>query len=183
MAVGDLLELYNKVVKQLTFNLTGTGVAWVETCTKIPLVRSLLIHAGNLGLFGTMETSPESKMPNLKHISLFRYLFERLNFFGIDLDNGSVQVRDCLDLRSNTAVSSDFANLSEIGLTRVEHLVDVAFARGESGHLRPLRKELGFPRVNACKKVAAKRQVVAKPISKPIKNPVSYTHLTLPTKA
>ena len=166
VSVGYLLELFNKTIKQLTHGLDASGEAWLRTLPKIPLIKGIFSNASNLELITDSESSPVKKLPNLTHILMFRYVFEKRNLLQIDRDNFSIKDRPCVNPRTGNLLSIEFVDCFSIGQARLKELVKLVLDGGLMGRLENERKQLGFSKVVACKKITPKRVMEDKKLSK-----------------
>ena len=61
VSCGYVLEIYNKIIKQITSNIDSTGTAWLRNLPRLGFIHQLLINASKAGVFSSPESDPISK--------------------------------------------------------------------------------------------------------------------------
>ena len=64
VSCGYVLEIYNKIIKQITPNIDGSGSGWLRNLPRLAFIRQILENALQAKLFSDFEKDPiNSKFP------------------------------------------------------------------------------------------------------------------------
>ena len=70
VSCGYVLEINNKIIKQITSKIDSSGSAWLRNLPKIGFTQQILLNAQKAGLFSTPENDPISKkIINIENVS------------------------------------------------------------------------------------------------------------------
>ena len=70
VSCGYILEIFNKVIKQISPNIDSTGNAWLRNLPRLAFIRQILLNASKAKLFSESEKDPiTAKLLNLEQIS------------------------------------------------------------------------------------------------------------------
>ena len=99
VSCGYVLEIYNKIIKQITPNIDSTGNAWLRNLPRLAFIREILLKASRLNLFSEAEKDPiTAKLMSLQHIFKLRWILEKNNILGIDNITYRITVRDAVHI-------------------------------------------------------------------------------------
>ena len=85
VSCGYVLEIYNKIIKQITPNIDGSGSGWLRNLPRLAFIRQILENALQAKLFSDFEKDPiKFKIPNIDHIAKLRWLLQVRNILKID---------------------------------------------------------------------------------------------------
>ena len=111
VSCGYILEIFNKVIKQISPNIDSTGNAWLRNLPRLAFIRQILLNAANAKLFSESEKDPiTAKLADLEQISKLRWVLEHRNIISIDFMAYSIAVRDAIHIISGKKIENDFIN-------------------------------------------------------------------------
>ena len=80
VSCGYVLEIFNKIIKQISPNIDSTGNAWLRNLPRLAFIRQILLNAANAKLFSESEKDPiTAKVADLEQISKLRWVLEHRN--------------------------------------------------------------------------------------------------------
>ena len=153
----------NKIIKQITSNLDGSGYAWLRNLPRLSFIRQILLNGAKANVFSEAENDPISKKTvNIENVSKLRWLMEKRNVFGLDRDNFTILTRDSFHLVSKCHIQESFIQCYSIGKAAMVELVTKVVELRPRGSIDFLRKQLNIKKlvpISLGKKVKSKGKV------------------------
>jgi hypothetical protein len=124
MSCGYVLEIYNKIIKQITPNIDSTGSAWLRNLPRLAIIRQILLNAAKAKVFSESENDPISrKLVNIENIAKIRWVLERRNIFDIDNMEFSINPKDAFHTFNGLQIERRFIECKSIGKLALDQLV------------------------------------------------------------
>jgi hypothetical protein len=112
VSCGYILEIYNKIIKQITPNIDCTGNAWLRNLPRLAFIRQILLNAVKAKLFSESEKDPiAAKLTSVEHISKLRWVLEIRNIFDIDNIAYSITPRDAIHIFNGHKIKERFYSM------------------------------------------------------------------------
>ena len=165
VSCGYVLEIYNKIIKQITPNIDGSGSGWLRNLPRLAFIRQILQNASKSLLFTDVEKDPvKSKIPNIDQIAKLRWLFEKRNIFNIEEDH-AITERDAVHIISGQTIDDKFLNCKFLGAKSMQDFISKILEYNPLGSFEFIRKKLAIKKIVPFE---IKRRTVSKS-----KNPLS----------
>ena len=143
MSCGYVLEIYNKIIKQITPNIDSTGSAWLRNLPRLAFIRQILLNAAKAKVFSESENDPISrKLVNIENIAKIRWVLERRNIFDIDNMEFSINPKDAFHTFNGLQIERRFIECKSIGKLALDQLVSKVVEHRPKGSIEYLRKQL-----------------------------------------
>ena len=163
VSCGYILEIYNKIIKQITSTIDSTGIAWLRNLPRISYISQVLLNAASLRLFSEAENDPiVYKTVNVENLAKLRWVLEKRNLFEVDLVGFTMQPRPSLHVFNHLQIGNDFIECYSIGKQALHDLVGIVVDQKLPGSIESLRKQLQLRKIlpfQATKKLKPKVQV------------------------
>ena len=146
VSCGYILEIFNKVIKQISPNIDSTGNAWLRNLPRLAFIRQILLNASKAKLFSESEKDPiTAKLLNLEQISKLRWVLERTNI--LDVDTNCITYRKATHIISGLKIENNFVNCKLNGEIAMDNLVSKFVMGKPVGSIESLRKELNLKKI------------------------------------
>ena len=124
VSCGYVLEIYNKIIKQITPNIDSSGSAWLRNLPRLSFIRQILLNASKAKLFSDSEKDPiAAKVTDIELISKLRWVLESRNIFEIDFGRDLIEPRDAIHLFNGQNIDLNFIQCKNIGKRALDRLV------------------------------------------------------------
>ena len=148
VSCGYVLEIYNKIIKQITPNIDSTGSAWLRNLPRLAFIRQILLNASKAKLFSESEKDPiAAKVTDIELIYMLRWVLESRNIIGIDYCRDSIDPRDAIHVFNDQQIDPNFIQCKVIGKQALDRLVSKFIKSKPKGSIDFLRKELNLKKI------------------------------------
>ena len=148
MSCGYVLEIYNKIIKQISPTIDSSGDAWLRNLPRLAFIRQILINASNTKLFANPENDPiHRKIVNLDNIAKLRWVLQRRNIFTVELNEFTFKQRDPLHFLTSVEIEKDFIDCYANGKCALTELVSNVVEYKPVGSIEFLRKRLNLKKI------------------------------------
>ena len=145
---GYVLEIYNKIIKQITPNIDGSGSGWLRNLPRLAFIRQILQNASNANLFSETEKDPlKSKIPNMEQIAKLRWVLENRNLLGIDNAQYFITEREAIHVITGQIIEKRFLECKQIGLKNMKVFVRKIIECKPLGSFEWIRKEMKLKKI------------------------------------
>ena len=124
------MEIYNKIIKQITPNIDGSGSGWLRNLPRLAFIRQILQNASNANLFSETEKDPlKYKIANMEQIAKLRWVLEKRNILGIDNAQYSITEREATHVVTGQKIEQRFLECKQIGSKNMQEFVQKIIER------------------------------------------------------
>ena len=148
VSCGYVLEIYNKIIKQITPNIDSSGSAWLRNLPRLAFIRQILLNAAKAKLFSESEKDPiSSNLLNIEHIAKLRWVLEKRNICNIDNIQYSIKPRNAIHIFNGEKIDKSFIECYMIGSLALDKLVSKIIQYKPLGSIEYLRKQLNLKKI------------------------------------
>ena len=124
VSCGYVLEIYNKIIKQITPNIDGSGSGWLRNLPRLAFIRQMLLNASKANLFTDIEKDQiKCKIPNIEQIVKLRWLLEKRNILNIDNIQYSMTEREAMHIINGQQIENRFLDCKLIGTNAMQEFI------------------------------------------------------------
>ena len=148
VSCGYVLELFNKIIKQITPNIDGSGSGWLRNLPRLAFVRQILQNASKANLFSDIEKDPiKGKIPNIEQIAKLRWLLEKRNILNIENNEYSVTTRPAVHIITEENIEIRFLECHSIGVEIMQEFISQVIEFKPVGSFELIRKKLNLKKI------------------------------------
>ena len=167
VSCGYVLEIYNKIIKQITPNIDSTGSAWLRNLPRLAFIRQILLNAAKAKVFSESEKDPiSSKIVNIENIAKLRWVLERRNIFDIENIEFTITPREAFHIFNGQKFDQLFLECKSKGKLALDHLVSKVIEHKPPGSIDYLRKQLNLKKTMPFKSKTKYKAKSKPPLSK-----------------
>ena len=161
VSCGYVLEIYNKIIKQITPNIDGSGSGWLRNLPRLAFIRQILENALQAKLFSDFEKDPiKFKIPNIDHIAKLRWLLQVRNILKIDDAQYSILTRDATHFLTEVIIDKKFLDCKSFGMQAIQDFTLKILDNKPAGSFESIRKNLNIKKLVP---FPMKKKVLSKP--------------------